>query len=154
MTTSAVRQLYADDMSVGLKFQGSPREVTEQGFRLFADLTGDDHPIHYDAEYARQTRFKKPLAHGLLLMGMTALGATEMSHALEESMVAFVRQECRFISPVFVGDLVMSHFETVSVERRRSGDVAVVTFAVKLTKEPDTTVLEGFHAYHLRYRAA
>lgn len=154
MTQSAVQQFYADDFVTGLQFQGSPRTVTDESFRIFAEMTGDDHPIHYDAEYARQTRFKKPVAHGLLLMGMTALGATDMSDALSESMVAFVRQDCRFLQPVFVGDVVTSHFEVESVERKTSGDAAIVTFSIKLVKEPGITVLEGHHAYQIRYRTA
>lgn len=152
MTAPAKQQLYADDLPVGLAFEGAPRIVTDESFRSFANITGDDHPIHYDAEYARQTRFKKPLAHGLLLMGMTAFGATEMSDSFHESMVALVGQECRFLHPVFVGDTVSSRFQVASVERRSSGDVALVTYAVKLIKEIDVTVLEGYHAYHVRYR--
>ena len=42
-------------------------------------MTGDAHPIHYDDDYAAKTRYGKRLAHGLLVMSMTALGATSMS---------------------------------------------------------------------------
>jgi len=151
---SAAQQLYADDLVVGRTFEGPKRTVTDQSFRLFADITGDNHPIHYDPEYARQTRFKKPIAHGLLLMGMTALGGTAMSDCFKESMIALARQDCRFCNPVFVGDVVFSRFELESVERRPNGDSALMTYAVKLIKEPDVVVLEGHHAYYIRYRTA
>lgn len=151
---SAAQQLYADDLAIGQTFEGPKRTVTDQSFRLFADITGDNHPIHYDPDYARQTRFKRPLAHGLLLMGMTALGATAMSDRFREAMIALARQDCRFCSPVFVGDVVFSRFELESVERRSTGGSALVTYAVKLIKDPDVVVLEGHHAYFIRYRTA
>ena len=63
-------------LKVGETFEGPSKTLTDAHFLLFSGLTGDVHPIHYDVEYARQTRFGKPLAHGLLLASMTALGAS------------------------------------------------------------------------------
>lgn len=48
---------------------------------LFAALTGDAHPLHYDPELSRSTRFGQPVAHGLHLAALTALCAET---ALEE----------------------------------------------------------------------
>ena len=30
------------------------------------EITGDDNKLHVDAEYASETSFKKPVAHGML----------------------------------------------------------------------------------------
>ena len=81
---------------------------------LFAKLTGDDHPIHYDAEYAKQTRFGKPVAHGLLLMAHTALGATTLTRHVEDAIIAFVGQDCRFLKPVVIGDHIRSERRPVA----------------------------------------
>ncbi|WP_235624091.1 MaoC/PaaZ C-terminal domain-containing protein [Mycolicibacterium goodii] len=45
--------------------------------RAYAQLTGDHNPIHEDAEYAANTRFGRPVAHGMLVAGyvQTALTA-------------------------------------------------------------------------------
>lgn len=32
----------------------------------FAQLTGDDNPLHLDPEYAATTPFKRPIIHGML----------------------------------------------------------------------------------------
>ena len=42
------------------------KTITETDFVLFAGLSGDFNPIHIDHEYAKQTRFKQRIAHGLL----------------------------------------------------------------------------------------
>ena len=33
----------------------------------FAALVGDYSPLHVDEEYARQTPFRRPIAHGMLV---------------------------------------------------------------------------------------
>jgi acyl dehydratase len=154
MRHRAEPQLFAEDLVIGQTFAGEPRRVADEEFALFARLTDDDHPIHYDDAYAASTRFGKRLAHGLLLMGMTALGATAMSRRLHDAMVAFAEQRCRFLKPVFVGDVVTSRFEVAAVDRRPGRDTALVRFNVRLLNQAGEAVLEGEHAYLLRWRAA
>jgi 3-hydroxybutyryl-CoA dehydratase len=154
MSDQAEPQLFADDLVVGQTFAGEPRAVGDAEFGLFARLTGDDHPIHYDDAFAAKTRFGKRLAHGLLLMSMTALGATPMSRRLQDAMVAFAEERCRFLKPVFVGDVVTSSFEVVAIERKPGRDAALVRFNVRLLNKAGEAVLEGEHAYFLRWRGA
>ena len=40
---------------------------TQADFDRFADLTGDNNPIHVDPEFAARTYFGKTVAHGMLL---------------------------------------------------------------------------------------
>jgi 3-hydroxybutyryl-CoA dehydratase len=138
-------QLYAEDFAPGLQFRGEPVVLSLQHFSGFAALTGDAHPIHYDEGYAAQTRFKRPIAHGLLLMALTALGATTMSRRLEESMIALVEQDARFLRPAFVGDRVRAQFTVEAV-------AAIVRFSVRLLNEAQEPLLEGHHSYLIRSR--
>lgn len=151
--SGAERQLYACDFVVGQTFSGSERLIDDEAFAGFAKLTGDDHPIHYDDAYAAKTRFGKRLAHGLLLMSMTAMGATQMSRQLEESMVAFAEQKCRFKQPVFPGERVSSHFEVVSIDRKPDRPTALLRLKVELLNQNGEPVLEGEHAYVLRWQS-
>ena len=46
------------------------RIFTESEVRSFAALSEDDNPLHLDPDYAAGTAFKKPVVHGVLLLGM------------------------------------------------------------------------------------
>lgn len=41
--------------------------ITDEMVRCFAELTGDNNPVHLDDAYAVQTRFKRRIAHGMLV---------------------------------------------------------------------------------------
>jgi 3-hydroxybutyryl-CoA dehydratase len=150
----AAVQLFADDLTVGQVFTGKARRIVDDQFRAFADITGDDHPIHYDDAYAAKTRFGKRLAHGLLVMSMTALGATAISRQIEDAMVAFVEQGARFLKPVFVGDILTSYFEVALIDPKPARGLALVRFNVRLVNDRNEVVLEGHHCYFLLLRAS
>jgi acyl dehydratase len=143
-------QVYFDDFTVGDVFRSPSRTVGDAHFLFFAGLTGDNHPIHYDDDYAKKTRFGGRVAHGLLVMGMTALGASPLSHRLESAMIAFIEQGCRFLKPVLLGDTVHPQFEVVALERK--GDRGVLRLAVRVTNQRGETVLEGHHVYLVKCR--
>jgi acyl dehydratase len=143
-------QLYFDDFSLGDRFRSPGHTLGDAHFLLFAGLTGDNHPIHYDEDYARRTRFGGRLAHGLLLMAMSALGATAQAQRLEASMVAFLEQGCRFRKPVLLGDTVHAEFEVAGLERK--GDTGVLRLRVTLVNQRGDEVLEGHHVYLLKCR--
>jgi 3-hydroxybutyryl-CoA dehydratase len=135
---------------VGDRFHSPSRTLGDATFLFFAGITGDNHPIHYDEEYARQTRFGARVAHGLLVVAMTAVGASPLSHRLEASMVAFVEQGFRFITPVLLGDTVRPEFEVAELERK--GDRGLLRLAVRVTNQRGEVVLEGHHAYLIKCR--
>lgn len=143
-------QLYFDDLKIGEKFTSPSRTLGDGHFLFFAGLTGDNHPIHYDDEYARATRFGARVAHGLLVMSMTALGASALSHRLEASMIAFVEQGCRFLRPMLIGDTVHPEFEVTALDRK--GQQGLVRLAVRIKNQRGEVALEGHHAYLLKCR--
>jgi acyl dehydratase len=151
MDDSAAPQLYFDDFHVGDRFRSPGRTIGEAHYLFFAGMTGDNHPIHYDEEYARRTRFGGRVAHGLLVMAMTALGASPLSAQLEAAMVAFAGQDCRFRKPVLIGDTIHTVFEVESLERK-DGNVGLLRFAVTVVNQRGEPVLEGHHVYLVRCR--
>ena len=113
-------QRYFEDFAIGDHFKSPSRTLTGAHFLFFAGTTGDSHPIHYDDEYAKKTRFGRRLAHGLLLTSLTAVGASTLAPIIEESIVAFVEQTARFRAPAFIGDTVYPEHEVVGLERPAS----------------------------------
>lgn len=144
------QQRYFEDFAVGEQFRAPSRTLTDAHFLFFAGLTGDNHPIHYDVEYAKQTRFGRPLAHGLLLVALTALGAGALAPHVQESVVAFVEQSARFVAPAFVGDTIAPSLEVVALQAKST--TGLVTFVARLRNQRDETVLDGRHVYLFKRR--
>ncbi len=145
-------QRWFEDFAIGDRFQSPSKTLTDAHFLFFAGMTGDAHPIHYDDEYAKKTRFGRRLAHGLLLTSMTAVGASTLAPLVLDSIVAFVEQRTRFLAPAFVGDTIHPEHEVVGLERKRSA--GLLTLRVALTNQRGETVLEGEHKYLIAYRPA
>lgn len=129
----------------GESFEGPSRTLTDAHFLLFSALNSDSHPIHYDIEYAKATRFRKPVAHGLLLASLTALGAStarERCHGL-----VFVEQGCHFLRPAFVGDTILPRMTVGRVWRE--GERQFCLFSTELRNQRGEQVLKGFHVYRV-----
>ena len=141
---------YFEDFQVGETFQIPAKTITDAHFVFFAGMTGDHHPIHYDDEYAKTTRFGKRVAHGLLLTAMTAVGASTLSAMLEGSIVAFVEQSARFLKPVFIGDTITPELEVSEVVPKTNAGLLRLT--TRVTNQRGETVLEGMHAYLIKKR--
>jgi 3-hydroxybutyryl-CoA dehydratase len=147
-----VSQRWFEDFSVGDRFESPSKTLNDDHFMFFAGMTGDAHPLHYDDEYAKKTRFGRRLAHGLLLTSMTAVGASSLAPVIEESIVAFVEQTTRFKGPAFIGDTIKPEHEIVRLERKRSA--GLLTLRVTLTNQRGEIILEGEHRYLIAYRPA
>jgi acyl dehydratase len=145
-----VIQRWFEDFRVGDRFASPAKTLTDAHFLFFAGMTGDAHPIHYDDEYAKTTRFGRRLAHGLLLTSLTAVGASTLAPVIEASIVAFVEQRTRFLGPAFIGDTLRPEHEVVALERKRSA--GLLTLRVTLVNQRGETVLDGEHRYLIAYR--
>lgn len=141
---------YFEDFQIGETFTIPPKTMTDERFRAFADITGDSHPIHYDDEYVKSTRFGKRVAHGLLVTAMTAVGASTLSPLLEGSIVAFVEQSSRFLKPVLIGDTISPEVEVSELIPKT--DVGLLRLRTRVKNQRGETVLEGMHAYLIKKR--
>jgi acyl dehydratase len=145
-------QLWFDDLKVGDRWQSPSVTMNDAHFAFFKGLTGDNHPLHYDVEYAKTTPFGAPLAHGLLVMSLTAVGASPLAHRLHDSMIAFMEQGCRFLAPVIVGDTLSAEHEVTALDRK--GDRGVLRLAARVRNQRNELVVDGFHVYLVRCRPA
>jgi 3-hydroxybutyryl-CoA dehydratase len=131
-------QRWFEDFRVGDHFESPSKTLTDAHFMFFAGMTGDAHPLHYDDEYAKRTKFGRRLAHGLLLTSMTAVGASTLAPTT------------RFKGPAFIGDTIKPRHEVVALDRKRSA--GLLALRVTLTNQRDEIVLEGEHRYLIAYR--
>jgi 3-hydroxybutyryl-CoA dehydratase len=132
-----------DPIVEGEVFEGPSKTLTDAHFLMFSGVTGDVHPIHYDVEYAKATRFGKPPAHGLLLASLTALGASNARERIDGYVL--IEEGSRFLAPACVGDTVTPR---LTVERAWTDKGRrYCRFRTTLTNQRGETLLEGFHVY-------
>ena len=106
-----------EDLQVGDQWISPHRVVSESDVANFADLTGDFDRLHTDKEFAADTPFGRPIAHGLLGLSFVA-GLSSKCPAMDT--VAFVGvKNWSFLQPIFFGDEV--HVVTEVVELSRHG---------------------------------
>lgn len=79
------------------------RTLTEQDIMLFAVMSGDINPAHVDPEYARSSRFREVIGHG---MWSGALISTVLGTEFPGPGTIYLGQNLRFRRPVKVGDTV------------------------------------------------
>jgi len=133
--------LYYQEIEEGEVWFSPARTVTTTDIVLFAGLTGDMNPLHVDHEYARQTPYGRPIAHGLLGLSLVAgLG----SNWPRMQTVAFVRiVQWEFLKPVVAGDTVHVRTEVLAIEPRARGRRALVRWKRQLINQRDEVVQEG-----------
>ncbi len=132
--------LYLEDLAIGRLWTSPARTITESDIVSFAGMTGDYDPLHIDHEYARQSPYGKPIAHGLL--GLSLMAGLS-SNAPRVRTLALVKvTDWQFLHPVYVGDTVhaVTQVESISPRGRRSGEV--VWFR-KLLNQRDECVQSG-----------
>jgi 3-hydroxybutyryl-CoA dehydratase len=141
-------QRYLDDFTPGEVFTSQPHTLSDKHFaaRIIGIVM-----LHHNADYARGKGWEAPLAHGLMLLGLCALGAAPISGELTESMIAMLGNEARYRRPAFVGDTVTPQFTVIAVEPKddRRG---IVRLAITLRNQRGEVVLEGMHVLMLKRR--
>ncbi|MBK19307.1 MAG: hypothetical protein CMM52_10790 [Rhodospirillaceae bacterium] len=134
---------------VGRRFSGPSKTLTDAHFLMYSAISGDVHPIHYDVEYAKNTPFGAPVAHGLLLTGLMALGSSDAGDAMDG--LAMVEQGTSYRKPVKVGDTVHAEFEIEDVWQDTERNFCrVKTF---LLNHEGETMADGFHVYRILSKA-
>jgi acyl dehydratase len=133
--------LYFDDVQVGQEWESLGRTVTEADIVNFAGLSGDFNPIHMDHEFAATTAFRKPIAHGLLILAMgSGLGVAFPNMRT----LAFLEiRDWKFLEPVFIGDTIRMKTKVLAKEERARGKRGVVTWQRIIVNQHNKPVETG-----------
>lgn len=123
------------ELKVGDKFSAE-RVVTDELIRKFADVSGDYNPIHLDEEVAKNTRFGRRIAHGML---SGAFISAVLGYEFSERSIVYLSQTLKFTAPVFIGDTVTA---TATVKNIRE-DKPIVTLETVCTNQKGETLVTG-----------
>jgi 3-hydroxybutyryl-CoA dehydratase len=111
-----LRGFFLEDLSLGQTADYS-REVTATDIDAFAQVTGDDNPVHLDEAYAAATRFGGRIAHGMLSAGYIS---TVLGTRLPGPGAIYLSQTIRFRRPVRIGDTVTASATIAEIDRGRA----------------------------------
>ncbi|MGZ3768361.1 MAG: MaoC family dehydratase [Bdellovibrio sp.] len=105
-------------------------QVTDKMIHQFAELSGDYNPIHLDDEYASKSRFKRRIAHGMIVGAL-------ISRALIDGIGRggiYLGQTLKFVNPVFIDDIITVTIKITGL-RKEKGIATVDTTATKANGE-------------------
>ena len=131
--------LHLEDLSLGQTAE-LQHVVTDADIRAFAEVSGDNNPVHLDETYAAATPFKTRIAHGMLSAGYISavLGAR-----LPGPGAIYISQSMNFKRPVRIGDEVTTRatVSAIDAERARVTLATVCEVAGKPVVEGEAVVM-------------
>ena len=106
--------------------------VTDKKIKDFAELTGDNNPVHLDDEYAENSRFKNRIAHGFLVGSLISAKIAEMYPGC-----VYITQKMRFKRPVYIGDDVIAKVTPIDQVGNK------LELRTKVVNQYNKTVIDG-----------
>ena len=113
------------------------KPVTAEDILKFAEVSGDNNPLHSDAAYAARTRFKQPIAHGMFGAGI--ISAALGTKLAPTSVVIYLGQNLQFRAPVMAGDTLTATCTVTKVDAERNR----LSLDTVVTKQDGTEVIRG-----------
>jgi acyl dehydratase len=142
---------YFEDTQIGDVVMSQGRTVTEADIVNFGNMIGDFNPLHFDAEYMKNSMFGQRIAHGMLTLSF-ATGLGNMLGANLYTVMAFKGLNIEFKRPVFIGDTI--RLRTTVTDKRESSRQpgGWVTQKVEILNQRDEVVQEGEWSALIAYR--
>jgi acyl dehydratase len=110
--------------------------VTAREVELYAEITGDRNPLHFDGDFAARTRFGRLVAQGGITAGMlNALVAMDMPGP----GTVFMSQSLKYLAPAYLGDTLTAEIEVLGLK----ADKPVCQLRATIRNQDGTPLLEG-----------
>lgn len=122
-------------LSVGQRARRT-QTVTMRQIELYAEITGDRNPLHFDADFAARTRFGRLVAQGGITAGMLN---TLVAMDVPGPGTVFLSQSLKYLAPAYVGDTLTAEVEVLSLKP----DKPVCQLKATIVNQDDTPLLEG-----------
>jgi len=123
-----------EDLTIGMT-AAYARVVTEADVVSFAGISGDHNPVHLDEDFARRTRFKGRIVHGMLSASFVS---TTIASRLPGPGTIYLSQNLSFRAPVRIGDLVEARVTITEIIREKARVLLKTVCSVG-----DTVVIDG-----------
>ena len=100
------------EITIGMTASYS-QTISDADVKAFAGISGDHNPVHLSEEYAKNSRFKNRIAHGLLTASFfSAIFGTK----LPGEGCVYAGQHLQFKKPVYLGDTVVAKVTVIAID--------------------------------------
>ncbi|MDP6709273.1 MAG: MaoC family dehydratase, partial [Alphaproteobacteria bacterium] len=108
---------YFEDFGIGEIYEHRPgRTITEADNTWFTLLTMNQHPLHFDHEYAKASEFGRPVVNSALTVSVVA--GMSVSDTSQKAIANLGWTDIQMPAPVFNGDTLYAESEVL--EKRES----------------------------------
>lgn len=124
-----------DEISIGDKKKFTEK-IDESKLQEFAKLSGDFNPLHMNEEYARTTKFKKRVCHGMLL---ASFFSKLVGMYLPGKNALYFSQDLNFQSPCYLGDQITVEGEVLD----KSDSTRIITIKTSIYNQDGSCLVDG-----------
>ena len=127
---------YLEDFRVGDVYEHRPgRTITQYDNTAFTLLTMNQHPLHFDEEYAAKSEFGKPLVNSCLTLSIVA--GMSVSDVSQKTIANLGWDKVKMPNPVFNGDTIYAESEVLAVRESKSRPTQGIVTIRSIGKKSD-----------------
>jgi itaconyl-CoA hydratase len=132
---------YFEDFKVGDVYEHRPgRTINESDNTTFTLLTMNQHPVHFDAEYAKQSEFGQLLVNSCLTLSIVA--GMSVSDTSQKAIANLGWTDIKMPAPVFIGDTLYAQSEVLAKRASSSRPTqGIVTIRTTANKQDGSVVM-------------
>ena len=116
--------------------------ISKQDIASFAEVSGDNNPVHTDPAHARRTPFRGCIAHGALTMAV-ATGLGWRTGIFKDTLIAIVENSAHFVGVVRPGDEVRLELEVDHHESEPAAKRGHVRLLSRVLNQAGEVVAQG-----------
>ncbi len=125
---------YFEEFAEGDIYEHRPgRTISEADNSWFTLLTMNQHPLHFDFEYAAKSEFGRPVVNSCLTLSIVA--GMSVSDISQKTIANLGWDKIKLVAPVFIGDTIYAESQVLakreSSSRPTQGIVTVRTIGTK-----------------------
>lgn len=134
---------YFEDFALGDIYPHWPgRTISETDNTWFTLLTMNTHPLHFDAVYAAQSEFGKPLINSCLTLSMVV--GMSVGDLSQNAVANLGWDKIKLTAPVFVGDTIYAASEVLAKRESASRPNQGIVTARTTGRKADGTEFMNF----------
>jgi acyl dehydratase len=132
---------YYEEFEVGDVYEHRPgRTISETDNTWFTLLTMNNHPLHFDAEYAAKSEFGRPLVNSCLTLSIVVgMSVSDVSY---KAIGNLGWNDIKLTAPVYAGDTLYADSEVLAKRESQSRPTqGIVTVRTRGVNQDDKVVI-------------